>query len=308
MDQTPKTSWLGRFGWWLAKSLFWFVVVNAVVGLLVWKFILPHPKYETKIFIDSGIAQKQTGNTWLSLVNLDILKNNDVVKTGPNSEATISFPSGSELRLDENTQITVTVQSKDKVSIFQSLGRTWSRVVKLTGSQKYEVETPNAVATVRGTDFATTLDDIFTDTGSVGVTDKKTGQKMVVEAGFSTKGKIPDDVRNGAWFKKNREKKLRRTLDDNNLSLDDVRKIQGLFERVKSGKLDLTDDQKQKLMPIAQKLQSRGGQLDVSMAPDIAQALAIIDPDSFSNVEYWAELLARAIPLISKFQLMNNRQ
>lgn len=75
-------------------------------------------------------------------------------------------------------------------------------------------------------------------------------------------------------------------------------------EQVKSGKLNLTPEQTQKLIPIAQRLQAGGGKLDASMAPDIAQALYIIYPDQFSDTTYWTKLLTNAMPLLSKFQLM----
>lgn len=256
-------------------SLLIFLVFDAVVGYLGYRYI--KAKFLTRPITITSSSGSTVGRV------------GDTVKTGPTEEKTITFPNGSELRLDVNTEVKINKGSENEISIFQTLGRTWSRVIKLLGSQSYEVQTPTALATVRGTSFAVTLDDIFVDEGEVMV-----GGKLI-KAGFSTKGKIPNEILNSPWFKKNREKLLRKPA-----SIQDLLK---LFEQVKSGQLKLTQEQTNKLIPIAQRLQTSGGKLDVSMAPDIAQALYIIYPDQFSDTAHWTEILKNFIPLISKFQL-----
>ena len=61
------------------------------------------------------------------------------------------------MRVDANSQITLSNYSKDGdnwiIKINQIVGRTWNRVQKLVGASIYEVNTPTAVATVRGTAF-----------------------------------------------------------------------------------------------------------------------------------------------------------
>jgi hypothetical protein len=257
-------------------SLLIFLIFDAVVGYLGYRWI--KAKFLTRpITITSA-----TGTT--------VGHEGETVKTGPNEEKTITFPNGSELRLDVNTEVKINKGSENEVSIFQTLGRTWSRVIKLLGVQSYAVETPTALATVRGTSFAVTLDDIFVDEGVVAV------GNQLIQAGFSTKGKIPDEILNSPWFKKNRERLLKNP--------GDIRDLIKIFEQVKSGKLNLTQDQTNKLIPIAQRLQAGGGKLDASMAPDIAQALNIIYPDQFSDVPYWTGLLTRILPMLSQFQLL----
>lgn len=256
-------------------SLLIFLLFDAVVGYLGYRYI------KAKFLTRPITITSSTGST--------VGRVGDTVKTGPSEEKIVNFPNSSELRLDENTEIKIKNATTDKVSIYQTLGRTWSRVIKLLGTQSYEIQTPTALATVRGTSFAVTLDDIFVDEGEVMV-----GGKLI-KAGFSTKGKIPDEILNSPWFKKNREKLLKKPA-----SIQDLLK---LFEQVKSGQLKLTQEQTNKLIPIAQRLQAGGGKLDASMAPDIAQALYIIYPDQFSDTAYWTELITNFMPLISKFQL-----
>jgi len=89
--------------------------------------------------------------------NVDIYAG-DQIRTGKNAIAYIIFTDNSSVSLDENTQIEVrdVRDTKDQYSnkIEQIFGRTWSRVENLVGQKaKYELETPNTLAAVRGTQF-----------------------------------------------------------------------------------------------------------------------------------------------------------
>lgn len=85
-----------------------------------------------------------------------------ILGTDPSSKANIHFPDGSVLRLDENTRVTITKSSYDgksgKLSAQITLlwGNVWSKIIGLaTPDSLWEVTTPHAVATVRGTAFGT---------------------------------------------------------------------------------------------------------------------------------------------------------
>ena len=93
----------------------------------------------------------------LNSKNVDIYAG-DQIRTGKNAIAYIIFSDNSSVSLDENTQIEVrdVRDTKDQYSnkIEQIFGRTWSRVENLVGQKaKYELETPNTLAAVRGTQF-----------------------------------------------------------------------------------------------------------------------------------------------------------
>lgn len=188
------------------------------------------------ITIESGTAEKQEGNSWQAITTGTTLSSQDTIKTLTQSEATVAFSNGSELRLDENTRVTLNEVNTSHISIFQHLGRTWSRVEGLLGKSQYEVETPTAVATVRGTTFSTDValnEDTTVDTGENTVqvdaiekvaNERKSLHSLSLEEGFSTiinkqdlndlrtgkkklaKERIKDERRNGAWFKRNRLK------------------------------------------------------------------------------------------------------
>ncbi|TSC91626.1 MAG: periplasmic protein [Parcubacteria group bacterium Licking1014_17] len=83
-----------------------------------------------------------------------------VIETDKTGLAEIHFPDGSVARVDSDTKLTIKNASYDKntetlvVKIGLALGRVWSKVIGLaTPESSWEVETSNAVATVRGTAF-----------------------------------------------------------------------------------------------------------------------------------------------------------
>ena len=74
--------------------------------------------------------------------------------------ANINFPDGSMARIDGGTTFTIeksgydAMTGKSNTSIFLTIGKIWSKVVELaTLDSSWEVQTSNAVATVRGTAF-----------------------------------------------------------------------------------------------------------------------------------------------------------
>ncbi|MFC1964322.1 FecR domain-containing protein, partial [Chloroflexota bacterium] len=94
------------------------------------------------------------------------------VRTAADSHALLTFFEGSTLSLEPNTNIEIQQvergeQQTTTIILKQWTGRTWSRVIKMTDQgSRYEIETPTAVAAVRGTLFATEVDE----TGSTEVT------------------------------------------------------------------------------------------------------------------------------------------
>jgi len=116
--------------------------------------------------IETGNVQIQpTGtDTWKDGFDGMALEAGYRVKTGPQSVALLTFFEGSTIELNANTDLEieqVEYQEKDTAIVLkQWSGKTWSRVVKLTTPLSvYEINTPSASATVRGTSFTTSVDD-----------------------------------------------------------------------------------------------------------------------------------------------------
>jgi len=293
------------------------IISSVLLGFLGWKYVkkqfLTAPSTApiiTTLEVDSGTVTKNGSPAKTG----DPLANGDKIHTAKNSAATLTFPDNSVLRLDENTDISVSQASSLKISIFQSLGRTWSRVVKLVDSNhSYEIVTPTAVATVRGTAFATNVnldESTNIDTGSG--TDLTKDQKKLF------KRAIREELKNSPWYQNNRRRD-REVLDKlsksgasasdiisviRTVSPDDLAKIQRVVQKAQSGKLNLTPAQQAQLEPLAAKFEASGGKLDPSMAPDAAAALAIIFPEDFSDTAHWTAVIRALIPFISKLQLL----
>jgi hypothetical protein len=85
------------------------------------------------------------------------VKAGDVVRTSDSGVGQIDYGDGSVTRLDSNTVFTVDellATGKRVVRASLSEGRVWSKVNKLSGSDdRFEIRTPNATASVRGTSF-----------------------------------------------------------------------------------------------------------------------------------------------------------
>lgn len=132
--------------------------------------------------IQGVVAVKNAGSDWApASVGLELSQGAEV-RTGDGT-ATILLFGGSILRLDKNSSVELESLKSDEieVKIVQKSGRTWNRVVragnsdaleklsKITGIKKYELRTPSAVATVRGTSFSADLDAISVVVGAVAV-------------------------------------------------------------------------------------------------------------------------------------------
>ena len=90
-----------------------------------------------------------------------VIQTGDVVRTGANGIAEFKWTDGTRWKVMPNTQITVKkatynmVKKADQRQLDLSAGKVFIRIMKsLAPSSKFEVETPTAVAAVRGTIFS----------------------------------------------------------------------------------------------------------------------------------------------------------
>lgn len=133
------------------------VVLIVVIGVILF-LTLGSNIVKAELVIESGDVQvKHEGGSWIEADNGMLLYQSDAVKTGDNSTASIILFESSIIRLDSNTEVKLKeiLQEADKtsVTIQQDAGRTWNTVLKVSGIDDYEVQTPTTVASVRGTSF-----------------------------------------------------------------------------------------------------------------------------------------------------------
>ncbi|MFE3845738.1 FecR domain-containing protein [Thermoplasmatota archaeon] len=133
------------------------IIVICIIGF-VWFFVLSPSVVEAQLIIESGDVQvKHEGGSWSSAENGMLLYQSDIVKTGDNTSSSIILFESSIIRLDSNTEVMlkeiIQEAGKTSVTIQQDAGRTWNTVLKVSGIDDYEVQTPTTVASVRGTSF-----------------------------------------------------------------------------------------------------------------------------------------------------------
>jgi hypothetical protein len=82
------------------------------------------------------------------------LHEGDTVQTGGGGRVEISLAAGSIIRLGENSRVTLqAAQPQRAFSARLFVGNLWTKVHKLIAGERFEVETENGVAGVRGTEF-----------------------------------------------------------------------------------------------------------------------------------------------------------
>ena len=84
-----------------------------------------------------------------------VLHEGDVVETGPGARVELSLASGTVLRFGESTRAVLHEAPPEggRFRLKLAVGNFWARVAKLVGGDRFEVETENGVAGVRGTEF-----------------------------------------------------------------------------------------------------------------------------------------------------------
>jgi len=110
-------------------------------------------------------TQKPDSAIWEQAQDSMTLQAGTRLRTAPDSQAILTFFEGSTLTLEANAnveiqQVAYTEEQQTIIILKQWGGRTWSNVVHMSepGSQ-YEVQTPSAYASVRGTLFMTEVDE-----------------------------------------------------------------------------------------------------------------------------------------------------
>lgn len=111
------------------------------------------------LIINQGTAEVkyENSNEWTTARSGMAVKEGMTIRTLADSKAVMILRDSSVTRLDENTEININNLDKSSVSIVQAAGQTWTRLLKLSGIDNYEIETPDAIATVRGTAFAVSV-------------------------------------------------------------------------------------------------------------------------------------------------------
>jgi len=132
------------------------IMIISIIGF-VW-FTQTSNVASAQLVIDYGTVQvKHEGGNWTSAETGMFLFQSDALQTGEDTYASVILFESSIIRLDSNTKILLKeiIQQTETTNIIieQKSGRTWNTIQKISGIDNYEVQTPNTVASVRGTIF-----------------------------------------------------------------------------------------------------------------------------------------------------------
>ncbi|MFH1260172.1 MAG: FecR domain-containing protein [Elusimicrobiota bacterium] len=100
-----------------------------------------------------------TGQTIAGEVGLIVSEGEQIV-TGANGQAEIRYPNGSISGIGANAKVTVEKCGEEN-TITLLIGKVQALVKKLKPGQKFEIKTPTAVCSVRGTKFTVEVDEDF---------------------------------------------------------------------------------------------------------------------------------------------------
>jgi hypothetical protein len=120
-----------------------------------------------------------------TLVNVD-----DIIRTKSDSKAEITFNDGNVVRIAERSRISISEYTVgNRASISMPAGKveaivTKARRVSVSGGNRFEIATPNAIAGVRGTDYfvsyAGNITEVFVKEGEVAVHNLKFPEAPIV--------------------------------------------------------------------------------------------------------------------------------
>jgi len=109
----------------------------------------------TVTFLYGDVQVRHGTAGWTPAHLNEVLKPGDAIKTGADARAEVSVGRGGYVRMDEKSHLLITHLQSDGVTSFKALvGGIWVTIERaLTGSSKFEVQMPSAVASVKGTVF-----------------------------------------------------------------------------------------------------------------------------------------------------------
>ena len=150
----------------MSKFSFWQKLLLIILGIITLASCFPAC---SKSLAGSGATvvtslqgdvqvQKKSDSNWIKASVQMVLQPGDIIKTGADARAVVTFFEGTTIELKAGTQIAVSELTKATVQggattirLKQQIGNTVNTVSKLTDSaSRYEIETPSAVAGVRG--------------------------------------------------------------------------------------------------------------------------------------------------------------
>ncbi|MDI6739816.1 MAG: FecR family protein [Candidatus Edwardsbacteria bacterium] len=228
----------------------------------------------------------------------------DSIRTGKDSRAELNFSDGTVVRLGDNTRFFIRENSSDRS--FQLLwGKFWAKVVKLAEKSKFEVESPTAVAGVRGTVFKVEVDKdstsrVAVEEGMVEVTNSRVRARQIrlaaLQESFVKRRMDPSDPRS---FDPSREARWECWTKKLFFDLLNISKtlLTGLTRAVKD---------EEKLLQAAQTLKQKQDSKS-EPGPKLLRGIEEIQHKTFENRRKFRLLLLRAEKRFRQARILTGR-
>jgi hypothetical protein len=184
--------------------------------------------------VEKGDVKVNLGEGWIQAKDGMELSGKHKIKTGPDGEASVILYESAIVALESSTEVTVEQLAKENTKMKQN-GATWNKFTGLNGMTTLELETPNAVVTVRGTEYGITETEVLVLDGLVTVKNIATGktvevhglQKAIIET-LEIKDLTPEEIA----ILKEKKKRILRNLVEIRERL--IEKNQFVIGRIKS--------------------------------------------------------------------------
>ena len=128
--------------------------------LIIFFVILYFPKaFAFEILKFNGTVEYSFDkSSWKKLLVKQKLKSGVWIKTGPKAKVTLLLPNRTQTILSRNTTVQLNDNKKEKTTgIKLNMGKIWSKTNKKP--VKIKLKAPNAVASIRGTEWIYEVDD-----------------------------------------------------------------------------------------------------------------------------------------------------
>jgi len=129
--------------------------------------------------VENGTVKVNQGKGWITAKDEMKLKLGDKVKTEQDGQASIILYESTIISLEPKTEVSIEDLNKKHLKVKQTTGKTWNKFTGLLGVEGLSIETPNTVATVRGTSFEVGMNEIIVGEGEVEVTSN--GEKITLK-------------------------------------------------------------------------------------------------------------------------------
>jgi hypothetical protein len=238
------------------------------------------------------------GGDYRAATKGQVVKEGSRVKTGPQSEVTMTLTTGVTLKLRESSEMQVQALKTEnpKPAMVLFIGRLWSKISAKVGGNQFDVITPTCVAGARGTEYETAAGDdgstrVTVNEGKVGVDNDD--KEVAVGAGQQADGgassvDAPKAKSETDWAKWNAEKKANLQKNGESITKEakssiDARnaEAQRLFEAQKALKEEYPNASDERKEAIKAELRKNGARL---------AELGVRVSGQFGQFEHWGEL------------------